>query len=71
MNTETPTMFRWQYFTIMGNNCRLQGMSQEEAQEVINCASESPGDGDNFWTGYHYGKQDFIEVLPRRSELWD
>jgi hypothetical protein len=71
MTTETPKMFRWQYFTTMGNNCRLQGMSQEEAQEVIDAVSRSPIDGDNFWNGFLYGRDELVESLPSLSELRD
>jgi len=69
MNIDTPTMFRWQYFNLMGNNCRLLGLSQNEAQEVINAASRSPGDGDNFWHGFLYGREEIIQELHLKSEL--
>jgi hypothetical protein len=71
MNTEIPKMPRWQYFDLMGNNCRLRGMSHDEAQEVINAVSRYPGDGYNFWHGFLYGREEIIQELPLQSELWD
>jgi hypothetical protein len=69
MNVETPKMFRWQYFITMGNNCRLKGMSQSQAQEIIDLEAEQTDDGDNFWHGFLDGREEEIQQLPLRSDL--
>ena len=52
------TMFRWQYFTMIGNNCR--GQTQEDAQSVIDNCAAGPQDEDQFWTAYNHGRGDSI-----------
>ena len=69
MNTETPKMPRWQYFQAMGNNCRVHGMRQKEAEIAVESALPNPEDYEHFWTGYQYGKSDDVQALPSRSEI--
>jgi len=61
---KTATMYRWEYFYAMGNNCRLHGMTSHEAQEVIDACLCWANDAENFWTGFMYGRDDAIASLP-------
>jgi hypothetical protein len=69
MNTETPKMPRWQYFSAMGNNCRVNGMNLKEAEIAVESALPNREDYEYFWTGYQYGKSDEVQALPSRSEI--
>jgi hypothetical protein len=66
MNTEIPTMPRWEYFQIMGNNCRVHGMNLKEAERALDSALPNREDYEDFWTGYRYGKSDEVQALPLR-----
>lgn len=62
-------MTRDQYFTLMGNNCRLHRMTIEQAQHVIDGNTRAGHDSDCFWEGYHYGTQPHISRLPLKASL--
>jgi hypothetical protein len=64
-------MPRWQYFNILGNNCRLLGMSQGESERALALALPDPddNDADDFWGGYHYGENVKVHQLPLRPEI--
>ena len=42
-------------FAHLGNNCRLQGMTQSQAQTVIDRCANTVEDSDSFWEEYFYG----------------
>lgn len=44
-----------------GNNCRVLGMSEEEAAGCLsNAHAFSQEDADNFWTGHAYGTSETV-----------
>jgi hypothetical protein len=63
MNTENMPMPKWQKFHIMGNNCRVQQIPHKEAERIIEQWAVDQDDFDNFWTGFYYGRNDFVESV--------
>lgn len=42
-------------FTALGNNCRLHGMTQSQAQKVIDRCTFNVEESDLFWEAFFYG----------------
>jgi hypothetical protein len=70
MNAKPPRMYRWQYFNSMGNNCRLHRHTQNEAEAVIEAASDQPNDHADFWEGFYFCEDQAIVALPLLSDLF-
>ena len=62
-------MYRWEYFYAMGNNCRLHGMTANQAETVIEQSAGFANDFEDFWTGYLNGSSDEIAALPSKENL--
>lgn len=57
---------RWLHFQTVGNNTRLLGKHSIEAQKIIDTIGESIEDHNNFWHGYHRGKN--TEIIDINSK---
>lgn len=53
----------WQRFHIMGNNCRVQDIPQKDAERIVERWATTQDDFDNFWEGFHNGRNDFVESV--------
>ena len=63
VNIEMMPMPTWQRFYTMGNNCRVQNIPQKEAERIVEQWAVTQDDCDNFWEGFRYGRNDFVESV--------
>lgn len=63
MNCEKVTIPTWQRFHTMGNNCRVQNIPQKEAERIVEQLAVTQDDFDNFWEGFHNGRDEFVKSV--------
>lgn len=55
---------RSDYFQTLGNNARLTGKDSKEAEKLISTIGQKIEDFNNFWYGFHRGKNTEVKTLP-------